>query len=137
MQLDQTHVVIRLRTMSEIGDLALLMIRQYPTSLLIGFTLGALPWALLNAALLGWIPIVEAGYGLDDEESMIEITRYLAWMAVLVVAQTPAAGIMTTVYLGQAVFEQRPTWSSVFGEARRQFGRWFWRSGCCGWRCPP
>ncbi|TWU59175.1 hypothetical protein Poly51_19610 [Rubripirellula tenax] len=125
MQLDQTHVVIRLRSLSEIGDLAMVMIRRYPTSLLIGFTAGALPWAIVNAILLSWIPIVEAGYGLDDEEAMAEIFRYLSWMAILVIAQTPAAGVMTTVYLGQAVFEQRPTWSTVFSEAKRQFGRWF------------
>ncbi|MGB7326494.1 MAG: hypothetical protein WBD31_16590 [Rubripirellula sp.] len=126
MQLDQTHVVIRLRTMSEIGDLALVMIRRYPTALLIGFAAGALPWAIANVLLLGWIPITESGYGLDDEEAMVEIARYMTWMAILVVAQAPAAGIMTTVYLGQAVFEQRPTWSSVFQEAKRRFSRWFW-----------
>ncbi|QDT02947.1 hypothetical protein K227x_13260 [Rubripirellula lacrimiformis] len=129
MQLDQTHVVIRLRTLSEIGDLALVMIRRYPAALLVGFVLGALPWAILNAAILSWIPIVESGYGLDDEEAMSEIIRYLAWMALLVVAQTPAAGVLTTVYLGQAVFEKRPTWSAVFAEAKRQFGRWFWTLG--------
>lgn len=129
MQLDQTHVVIRLRTLSEIGDLALVMIRRYPASLLIGFAIGAVPWMIANAAILAWIPIVEAGYGLDDEEAMVEICRYLFWMATLVVAQTPAAGVMTTVYLGQAVFEQRPTWSSVYGEAKRQFARWFWALG--------
>lgn len=129
MQLDQTHVVIRLRTLSEIGDLALVMIRRYPAALLIGFAVGAVPWMIANAAILSWIPIVEAGYGLDDEEAMAEITRYLFWMATLVVAQTPAAGVMTTVYLGQAVFEQKPTWSSVFSEAKRQFARWFWALG--------
>ncbi|TWU56169.1 hypothetical protein [Rubripirellula reticaptiva] len=126
MQLDQTHVVIRLRTMSEIGDLALVMIRRYPAALLIGFAAGAVPWAVANLLLLGWIPIAESGYGLDDEEAMTEIARYMTWMAILVVAQAPAAGIMTTVYLGQAVFEQRPTWASVFQETKRLFTRWFW-----------
>ena len=129
MQLDQTHVVIRLRTLSEIGDLALVMIRRYPAALLIGFAVGAVPWMIANVAILGWIPIVESGYGLDDEEAMTEISRYMFWMATLVIAQTPAAGVMTTVYLGQAVFEQKPTWASVFGEAKRQFGRWFWALG--------
>ncbi len=125
MQLDQTHVVIRLRTLSEIGDLAMVMIRRYPSSLLIGFVAGALPWAIANGFLIGWIPVVEAGYGLDDEEAMVEICRYLTWMALLVVLQAPAAGVMTTIFLGQAVFEQQPTWAVVFGEAKRQFGRWF------------
>jgi hypothetical protein len=125
MQLDRTHVVIRLRTLSEIGDLAMVMIRRYPTALLVGFALGALPWFIANALLLSWIPITEAGYGLDDEEATAQIARYLAWMALLVFLQTPAAGVMTTLYLGQAVFEHKPTWASVFSEAKRQFGRWF------------
>ncbi|MEM1067902.1 MAG: hypothetical protein AAGG48_03480 [Planctomycetota bacterium] len=129
MQLDQTHVVVRLRTLSEIGDLALVMIRRYPTSLLIGFFAGAVVWAAANALLLGWIPIREASYGLDDEEAVAEITRYLFWMAVLVLLQTPAAGVLTTLYLGQAVFERRPTWKSVFKEAKRQFPKWFWVLG--------
>ncbi len=129
MQLDRTHVVIRLRTLSEIGDLAMVMIRRYPAALLIGFAVGAIPWAIGNAVLLSWIPLNEAAYGLDDEEALAEISRYMAWMALLVTLQTPAAGVLTTLYLGQAVFEQRPTWASVFGESKRQFARWFWVLG--------
>ena len=126
MQLDRTHVVIRLRTLSEIGDLAMVMIRRYPTSLLIGFVIGALPWAITNALLLSWIPIQESQYGLQDEEAFAEIARYCLWMAVLVITQTPAAGVLTTLYLGQAVFEHRPTWSSVLSETKRQFWPWFY-----------
>ena len=136
MQLDRTHVVIRLRTLSEIGDLAMVMIRRYPASLLIGFTAGAAAWAIANALLLGWIPINEAAYGLDDEEAVFEVGRYMAWMALLVVLQTPAAGVLTTLYLGQAVFEHRPTWASVFGEAKRQFWRWFWVLGVLRFALP-
>ncbi|MEM9644366.1 MAG: hypothetical protein AAF989_05190 [Planctomycetota bacterium] len=54
---------------------------------------------------------------------------YLSWMTVLVVAQTPAAGAMTTYYLGQAVFEKRPTWANVRRELRKQAGAWFWHLG--------
>ena len=125
MQLDRTHVVIRLRSLSEIGDLAMAMLRRYPMAMLVGFAGGALPWALANAALLYWIPIREAGYGLDDEEALGEVWRYVIWMALLVILQTPAAGVLTTIYLGQAVFEQRPTWKAVVAEAKRQFRGWF------------
>ncbi len=129
MQLDQTHVVVRLRTLSEIGDLAMVMIRRYPASLLIGFAAGAVGWAIANLLLIGWIPISEAAYGLDDEEAFPEVVRYMSWMMLLVVLQTPAAGVFTTLYLGQAVFEKRPTWKSVFQEAKRQFRSWFWVLG--------
>ena len=60
MQLDQTHVVIRLRKFTEIGDLSLIMIRRYPGALLIGFGMGAIGWAILNTLLLGWIPWEES-----------------------------------------------------------------------------
>lgn len=129
MQLDQTHVVVRLRTLSEIGDLAMVMIRRYPASLLIGFAAGAVGWAIANLLLIGWIPITEAAYGLDDEEAFPELARYMSWMMLLVILQTPAAGVFTTLYLGQAVFEKRPTWKSVFQEAKRQFRSWFWVLG--------
>ncbi len=129
MQLDRTHVVIRLRSMSEIGDLAMAMLRRYPSAMLVGFAIGALGWALANALLLGWIPIREASYGLEDEEALGEVWRYMTWMAILVSLQTPAAGVLTTLYLGQAVFEQRPTWQSVLREAKRQFRSWFWVLG--------
>ncbi|QDT10219.1 hypothetical protein [Planctomycetes bacterium K23_9] len=129
MQLDKTHVVVRVRTLSEIGDLAMVMIRRYPSALLIGFLVGAVPWIIANAALLSWIPIREAQYGLGDDEAAQEVFRYASWMLLLIVLQTPIAGIFTTIYLGQAVFEKRPTWSSVFQEGRRQFWRWFWVLG--------
>ena len=129
MQLDQTHVVIRLRKFTEIGDLSLVMIRRYPEALLIGFSLSAIGWAILNALLIGWIPWEESIYGLDDDAAFGEISRYLIWMTLLVILQTPAAGVFTTLYLGQAVFEKRPTWKYVTTEVKRQFTRWFWILG--------
>ncbi len=129
MQLDRTHVVIRLRALSEIGDLALVMIRRYPSSLLVGFALGALPWAIANFVLLGGIPLNESKYGFDDPEAFPELTRYMMWMTLLVILQTPAAGVFTTYYLGQAVFEQRPPWRSVFREVRRLARTWVWVLG--------
>ncbi len=129
MQLDRTHVVIRLRTLSEIGDLSLVMLRRYPSVLLIGFLVGALPWAFLDLAILAWIPLDESRFGLDDDEAAIEMYRYLAWMSLLVVAQAPAASVATSFYLGQAVFEQQPTWGSVFTEMKRQFWRWIYVLG--------
>ncbi|KAA5543700.1 hypothetical protein FYK55_10930 [Roseiconus nitratireducens] len=129
MQLDQTHVAVRVRTLSEIGDLALVLLHRYPTTLLVGFTLGALPWIVADGLLLYWIPITEAQFGLDDSEAFTELCRYAAWMALLVFLQTPAAGVITTIYLGEAVFEHKPTWRSAYQVARKQFWRWFYCLG--------
>lgn len=129
MQLDQTHVVVRVRSLSEIGDLALVLLHRYPTMLLVGFLLGAWPWMVANALLLYWIPITESQFGLDDAEAAWELSRYATWMALLVFLQTPAAGVVTTIYLGQAVFEHEPSWRSALTIARKQFWRWFYCLG--------
>ena len=114
MQLDRTHVAIRPRSLAEIGDLALLLLRQYPQAILVGFALGALPFILLNAFLIGWIPLSETAENIYDEETLEQRYRYVWLMCVLVFLETPLAGIFTTSYIGQAVFEQRPTWYAVF-----------------------
>jgi hypothetical protein len=129
VQLDQTHVAIRVRTLSEIGDLALVLLHRYPSTLLVGFLIGAAPWIIFDALLLYWIPITEAQFGLDDPEAMRELSRYAAWMALLVFLQTPLAGMVTTIYLGQAVFEKKPSWRSALRIAKKQFGRAFYCLG--------
>ncbi|TWT69172.1 hypothetical protein [Crateriforma conspicua] len=125
MELDQTHVVIRKRLQTEIADLALVMLRRYPSALLVGFSLGALPWIIANGLLLYWIPWQEAQYTFADQDAAGEMWRCVAWMTLLVVAEVPAAGVWTTFYLGQAVFEKQPTWQNVRREINRNFLRWF------------
>ncbi|MEM9585854.1 MAG: hypothetical protein AAGA03_01120 [Planctomycetota bacterium] len=129
MQLDQTHVVIRLRSLVEIGDLALVMIRSYPAALGYGFVIGMLPWAIVNALILSWIPITELEYGFSDDEAAWELTRYLTWMPFLVFCQTPIAGLLTTAFLGQAVFDSETRWSGVWSDVRRHFWRCTWSLG--------
>ncbi|MEM0925164.1 MAG: hypothetical protein AAGJ83_03930 [Planctomycetota bacterium] len=126
MQLDQTHVAVRIRTLTEIGDLALVVINRYPGAIALTFFLGAIPWIICNAALLSWIPIQEATFGLDDSEAVWQLLRYGLAMSMLVFLQTPAAGVITTIYLGQAVFEEKPSWRSACRVAWQQFGRWFY-----------
>ncbi|MEM9644367.1 MAG: hypothetical protein AAF989_05195 [Planctomycetota bacterium] len=60
--------MIRKRMQTEIADLALVAIRRYPWAMLVGFTLGALPWAVANLFLLGWIPLRESAFGFGDED---------------------------------------------------------------------
>lgn len=129
MQLDKTHVAIRARTMSEVGDLALQVIRRYPQSLGIGLLLGIVPWVLANAALLSWIPLSETIENVFDEETVAERYRYLWLMSLLVFLQAPLAGVLVTYYVGQAVFEQRPPWSRVIAETRKLAPQLFWTLG--------
>ncbi|PHQ34505.1 hypothetical protein [Rhodopirellula bahusiensis] len=116
MQLDRTHIAIRVRSLSEIGDLALLMIRRYPVAVTRAFFAGALPWIVINAVLLSFLPLRIAADEFFTEDSMSDLIRYSSWMMVLVVLQTPLAGAFSTYYLGQAVFEQKPTLRHTFAE---------------------
>lgn len=119
MQLDKTHVVIRPRSFSEIGDLTLILIRRYPQAITIGFLVGVLPWAILDAILLSWIPLGETTEEIFEGEAVGQRFRYIWLMACLVFMQTPLAGVLTTTYIGQAIFETRPTWKSVIRDTLR------------------
>lgn len=126
MQLDRTNVVIRARSLSEIGDLAMILIRHYPAAAIFGFTAGLMPWAILNALLIGWIPVTQFTLGFYDDEMSAELYRYVFLMITLVILQAPIASVITTVLIGRAVFEQQVTWRKAFAELRQTFWRSFW-----------
>lgn len=129
MQLDRTNVVIRARTLSEIGDLALILIRCYPGAAILGFAVGALPWALLNLLLIGWIPLPHFIEGMHDEQMNAALSRYVFLMISLVILQTPIAGVFTTMLIGRIVFERQVSWKDAWTDLRSTFWRWFWVLG--------
>lgn len=121
MQLDRTHVAIRTRRISEIGDLAFAIVRQYARPVIVTFAWGALPWAILNMVIL-LPPFIPGWWGyheIDQWESTL--SKYLIWLTTLIILQAPAAGVATTVFLGEAVFESAPSMNTV---RRRVFGTW-------------
>jgi len=99
MQLDRTHIAIRERGLLEILDLALQVVRRHAGPLLLALLIGALPMALLNAWLLGdWA----------DAEFTDDRSSYYLWvMLLLVVWQIPLATAPMTIYLGQAMFDDK------------------------------
>lgn len=129
MQLDQTQIVIRARSLSEIGDLALRVIHRFPAATILGGLLGALPWAVANAALIGWIVVEEWWIGLDDEESVGALARYCFLMISLVVLQAPIAGSLTTIWIARAVFEPNVGWRDALADWRRRFWATLWPLG--------
>ncbi|QDV70302.1 hypothetical protein Poly24_40220 [Rosistilla carotiformis] len=129
MQLDRTHVVVRPRSNSELCDLTLLLMRQYCIPLCVAFLAGVLPLALMNAALIGWLPIEAELEGIGDDETFAWRSEYLFLMASLIFLEAPLAGVFATLYIGQAVFEQRPTWRQVARDAWATWHRWVWKLG--------
>ncbi|SMP63416.1 protein of unknown function [Neorhodopirellula lusitana] len=129
MQLDKTNVAIRVRTLSEIGDLSLLMIRRYPRAFFQAFFLGAGFWIVLDLILLGWLPFRVDDASTFDDEASSDFFRYLFWMATLVFLQAPIAGVLSTFSLGQSIFEGQPTLSRTFREVRSMAWPLVWTLG--------
>jgi hypothetical protein len=98
MELDRTRIAIRERGLLEIMDLSLRVIRAYAAPLFNCWLLGALPFAVLNALLLGRM--------IDEYEWGNTSFRYTLLMVQLVFLQAPLAMAPVTLYLGNAMFYQ-------------------------------
>jgi hypothetical protein len=99
MNLDAATVALRQRTTVEILDLALLVCRRHWLAIPFLTVAGALPWALLDAWIL-------SGGRRGDEDA-----AWVAWFPflLLVAAQVPLATAPLTAFLGQALFDRRPS----------------------------
>jgi hypothetical protein len=100
VQLDSTRISIRERSYADVLDLALLVIRAYALPLALAFAAGVVPAMLLNAWLLTGLiqPAAEAEFP----------TAYVWWMLLMVLWETPLVTAPITLYLGQALFRERP-----------------------------
>ena len=129
MQLDRTNLVIRTRSTSEIGDLAVMMIGRYAGPIARSFAIGAAPWMIANGLLLGLPLVFGRGNWVGFGAGAGGIVPYVFWTVILVTLQTPAAGIITTLFLGSAVFEDAASVRSSRREAIRRWRSWFWGLG--------
>jgi hypothetical protein len=113
VQLDRTLIAIHERSLLETLDLTLHVIRKYFWPLLATFAMGAVPVAIVNHLLVGWILDVEHRDGYFYTEEMQAISRYLWDMTMLVFITAPLASVFATKFLGDAVFVERPSLGSV------------------------
>lgn len=102
MQLDKTRVAIRERSFIDILDLALAVLREHAGPLCLAWLAGVVPVALFNHWLLTG-SFVEGAFDLSD------LPRYLVLMSLLICWEIPLATAPITLYLGQALFVERPS----------------------------
>lgn len=102
MQLDKTRIAIRERSFIDILDLALAVLREHAGPLTLAIIAGALPVALLNHWLL-------SGLLLEDAFDPGDVAGYLFVLALLACWEVPLATAPITLYLGQALFVERPS----------------------------
>jgi hypothetical protein len=118
MQLDRTFIGIRQRSAFEIWDLTLLVVRRYFGPLCTLFFVGAIPWMIINHLLTMWMVT-------DDFYS--DHVYWFCWInACLVISQAQIGTCLIAHYLGQAMFNARPTARESIrslGKMKRTAGR--------------
>ncbi len=103
MQLDKTRIPILERGYDNLLDLTLVVVRRHALPLLVTSLLGAAPFAVLNYFLLAsWLQ------ALESYDYALSAAQYALVMALLVCAEAPLASIATTLYLGEALFVEKP-----------------------------
>jgi hypothetical protein len=98
VQLDKTRIVIRERGYLDLLELALVVIRNHAAPLAAGFLLAAAPFYALNHWLIS-----------SEVDAQFDLGLYVAWQMVLIAFEAPWATALVTIYLGQAMFIERPT----------------------------
>jgi hypothetical protein len=100
VELDHHRITIRERTYVDVLDLALRVIREFAWPLATVFGLGVVPMMLFD----GWLLSGYEEEGLDAGGPV----QYGLLMILLIAFETPLATALTTLYLGRAMFSQRP-----------------------------
>lgn len=117
MQLDRTFISIRQRSMLERWDLTLLVMRRYFRQICVLFAVGILPWMILNHLLTMWM--VSGDYFSDH-------VGWFYWINLCLVATQAQIGTCwISLFLGTAMFQQRPETRDTIKRVRRA-GLWFW-----------
>jgi hypothetical protein len=111
LQLDKTHIAIRERSFIDVLDLALCVLRAYARQLVPILAAGVVPMMLVNH----WLLSASVDAGLAEHVP----ATYTTLLLLLVFIEVPFATAPATVYLGQAVFAERPEIRRVFTEAFR------------------
>jgi hypothetical protein len=106
LQLDKTQIVIRERSYIDVLDLGLRVFRTYSKGLIPLLAAGAAPLMILNHWLLSGT--IEDGFGDGVPAS------YWLMLLILIFVEYPLATAPATLYLGQAVFAERPEIRRVF-----------------------
>lgn len=117
MQLDRTFIGIRQRSVLEVWDLTLLVIRRYFGPLFWLFLIGALPWIIINHLLTMWM--VSDDYYSDH-------APWFYWVnACLVISQAQVGTFLMSHYLGQAMFSAQPAWRDSTRAVRKMKTKFF------------
>lgn len=101
MQLDRTFIGIRQRSPFEVWDLTLQVTSRHIGPLFTLFLIGIIPWIVINHLLTMWMV---------SDDFYEDHAYFFYWMnACLVVSQAQIGTFWIAHYLGQAMFQVRPS----------------------------
>lgn len=120
MQLDNTRITIRERSLLDTLDLSFRLLHEFWKPWLICSLLAIVPLALINALLVNWLAF-DVEYAEFDFTSGDDFPfRYFWTMALLIYVEAPLASVFVVAYLGPAVFMENPRIKQVAWEALKQ-----------------
>ncbi len=112
MKLDRTLIAVRERSASDVLDLSLHVTRAYARPLLLTMLLGVAPLSIINFLLIGWMANVE--------EFPL---RYIYHLSLLTFFEAQLASVFATTFLGQSVFNEKPSIRYVISQAAGVWNR--------------
>lgn len=118
MRLDQARIAIRERNWGDILDLALQLIRRHFKAVCAVALVGAVPMALVN------VGIVYAIFGDQPLEDSFDDIFFVSMLLVMI--QAPLATAPLTLYLGQALFRDRPDPKQIARDFVGSLPQLFW-----------
>ncbi len=119
MQFDKTWIAIRERSFADILDLAARVARVHGGPLLFLWALGVVPAMVVNHWITSTV-IDSSQLGGDDFYS---IGATVALLALLVTIEAPLVTAPMTVFLGQAMFIERPSARTIAAATVRSLGQ--------------
>lgn len=96
MKFDQTSIAIRERSNLEIYDLAAIVMVRHIRPIMVLLLLNALPFAILDYYLVGWVTDVSFSYGFSS--------LYYTMMLALIATQAQLGTCLITIFMGRVMF---------------------------------
>jgi len=119
MDFSHTFIAIRKRSLLGLFDLSLLVYRDHARNILALLAINALPWLVFDLLAL-----------LLSEFATVEYGQWHWKLLLLAAIQAQYGTMMITLYLGQAMFEGRPSVSQTVSQFFKASWYSIWLHGC-------
>ncbi len=131
MQLDRTEIVIRQRSASELLDLSLRVLKRHGLKIAGACAILGIPFLIADVWVSAWMfseEAVMAAEQIADPQDYLRI-RHAVHLVVLFLFQFPLISLPATMFLGDQVFFEAPTFKQLFRRLREIWFQTVWVLG--------